>query len=296
MAMLDLQRLEATLTASMGLGLSVQPRETENGLTVRILPTDVHPHHGFGIDVQVGWRSAVAVFVPGPFALEFVELMGAADEHARASFEAVARQLRERKVDLDIRINGSRVNPTDSSQWPHTWQSLEIRLASRPFDRTDASAEREFREVLFLCEGMLALVLSLAAEPISTVEAHEIDPSTAGYPEGALVRVVANRYERDPRNRALAIAIHGTICRGCGFDFEAVYGAIGRGYIELHHVVPVAKMGEHYRVNPTTDLVPVCPNCHAMLHRRNPPLTVEQLQRLIRADSRAVEYQDCGLQ
>lgn len=107
----------------------------------------------------------------------------------------------------------------------------------------------------------------------------ELDETTeSGLPEGGQSRVIVNRYERDPRNRAAAIAIHGSSCLVCGFDFGAEYGDIADGFIHIHHLTPVSQMGTNYMVNPRTDLVPLCPNCHAAAHRRNPPLSIDELK------------------
>lgn len=90
---------------------------------------------------------------------------------------------------------------------------------------------------------------------------------------------MVNRYERSADARARCLAHHGYKCSVCSFDFAAIYGAIGKGYIHVHHVVPIADIGKEYEINPITDLVPVCPNCHAMIHITQPALTVEQLQK-----------------
>ncbi|WP_206431606.1 HNH endonuclease [Deinococcus psychrotolerans] len=62
---------------------------------------------------------------------------------------------------------------------------------------------------------------------------------------------------------------------------EEFYGPVAYGFIHVHHSKPLSEIGERYTVNPETDLMPVCPNCHAMLHRTQPPLTTEQLRELI---------------
>lgn len=105
------------------------------------------------------------------------------------------------------------------------------------------------------------------------------------YPEGALRRVTVNAYERDPEARAGCIRIRGVRCIACRFDFEATYGDIGKGFIHVHHRVPLARIRRAYSVNPATDLVPVCPNCHAMLHaterKSGEVLSVEALKAMI---------------
>ncbi|MED4046764.1 HNH endonuclease, partial [Priestia aryabhattai] len=66
-----------------------------------------------------------------------------------------------------------------------------------------------------------------------------------------------------------------------GFNFEEVYGERGRDFIEIHHIKPLSSLKEAVAINPKTDLVPLCANCHRMIHRRkNEVLTVEQLKAL----------------
>ncbi len=98
------------------------------------------------------------------------------------------------------------------------------------------------------------------------------------YVEGATLRVSVNRYERDRNAREKCIAHHGSICAICGFNFTVAFGALGEGFIHVHHVVPLATIGATYQVDPEKDLVPVCPNCHAMLHKKNPPFSPEELR------------------
>jgi 5-methylcytosine-specific restriction protein A len=101
----------------------------------------------------------------------------------------------------------------------------------------------------------------------------------ATFPEGALSRELVNRYERDPRARKACLEHHGFRCVVCGFSFEERYGDLGRNYIHVHHTLELSKVPPGYRVNPLTDLVPVCPNCHAMIHRgTGPALTVDELR------------------
>lgn len=86
--------------------------------------------------------------------------------------------------------------------------------------------------------------------------------------EGAVDEVLANRYERNHKAREECIRLKGCRCYICGFDFEEAYGPIGKNFIHVHHVVPISKIGKNYKLNVATDLIPVCPNCHAMLHSK----------------------------
>ena len=106
-------------------------------------------------------------------------------------------------------------------------------------------------------------------------------PEGKAYFEGLAQQVVINRYERSTDARAACIAHYGCVCQVCSVDFSKRYGPLGEGFIHVHHVVPVSSVGNEYRVDPVADLVPVCPNCHAMLHRSEPPLAVERLRALL---------------
>lgn len=104
--------------------------------------------------------------------------------------------------------------------------------------------------------------------------------------EGGKVTIVVSRYERDPNNRRDCIKIHGTKCKVCGFDFAKTYGAIGDGFIHVHHLTPLSQTGKKRKTDPKKDLTPVCANCHEMLHRRKPPYEIEELKALISAAQR----------
>ena len=111
--------------------------------------------------------------------------------------------------------------------------------------------------------------------------AEELTPGVK-YVEGARKTVVVNAYERDPGARAACLAKYGFACTVCDVRLEDRYGEIAREFIHVHHVTPVSKIGKAYEVDPVQDLRPVCPNCHAILHRKDPPLTIEAARKLVR--------------
>jgi hypothetical protein len=106
------------------------------------------------------------------------------------------------------------------------------------------------------------------------------------YREGAVRRVEVNAYERDPAARKRCIEHYGAACSVCGFDFGAMYGEVVDGFIHVHHLRPLAEIGEEYAVDPVADLRPVCPNCHAVLHSQTPPLKIGDVQALLRKPPR----------
>lgn len=100
--------------------------------------------------------------------------------------------------------------------------------------------------------------------------------------EGAKKQIVVNAYERNIIARNKCIRIHGSKCVICGFDFENFYGSDFKGKIHVHHIKPLHKIDDTYIVDPEKDLVPVCPNCHMVLHsKRDDAYTIEEVKQMI---------------
>lgn len=114
------------------------------------------------------------------------------------------------------------------------------------------------------------------------ISADEIEKEQV-YLEGTIKNISVNAYERNPAARQKCIAHYGAICFICGIDFEKFYGELGKGYIHVHHLVALSEIGAEYQIDPIKDLRPVCPNCHAMLHRRKPAFTVDELSAIVHA-------------
>lgn len=96
-------------------------------------------------------------------------------------------------------------------------------------------------------------------------------------------RVYASwRYERNRKAREVCIRHYGPRCFVCGFDYEARYGPLGKDFIHVHHLVPLHLIGTSYKVHAIDDLRPLCANCHEMIHRRDPMLSIRELQDIIR--------------
>jgi hypothetical protein len=106
-------------------------------------------------------------------------------------------------------------------------------------------------------------------------------PAGSAYSEGNVLQILINRYERDPRARKECIKHHGTICVLCGFDFVSVYGNVMGSFTHVHHIKPLSTAGADYEVDPIKDLRPVCPNCHAVLHRREPPYSLDEVRQFL---------------
>ena len=135
------------------------------------------------------------------------------------------------------------------------------------------------------------VVEALGSEDVSRLE-HELTaagwggsfalpdelPPGAPLVEGAATLIWVSGYERNPALRDQCIAAHGTDCSACGKGFGSVYGPVAAGYIHVHHLRPLSEVGGEHPVDPVADLRPVCPNCHAVLHRRVPPYSIEDVR------------------
>jgi predicted HNH restriction endonuclease len=115
------------------------------------------------------------------------------------------------------------------------------------------------------------------------------DGGDTEFPEGKQYELKHKARERNPKlvikAKALFKSKHGRLfCEACKFDFKAKYGNIGDGFIEVHHTIPVSepKSGQKTSI---ADLALVCSNCHRILHRRRPWLTISALRKLLRQAS-----------
>ena len=157
------------------------------------------------------------------------------------------------------------------------------------FERKSIEGENKFLISLAKKE---AINLALEKEMEITNE-FWLDPSEdsgqESVKEGEKLRIEVNKYERSQKNRLMALAFHGYDCSVCGLNFVKKYGEIGNDFIHIHHTVPISKLKLNYQLNIEKDLIPVCPNCHAMLHKGdhmiNRPFTVKELKKRMLTDA-----------
>ena len=107
-------------------------------------------------------------------------------------------------------------------------------------------------------------------------------PESKKIKEGAKKTITINAYERSTKARNECIRHWGAKCKVCDIDFGKQYGKAAKGFIHVHHVVGIATIGKAYKVNPQKDLLPVCPNCHAVMHFSEPPLTVAKVRAMMK--------------
>lgn len=160
----------------------------------------------------------------------------------------------------------------DEPQWQRFFTQDELRIASERLTQFGYFARRA-----------IALVES---DQLSADEFE--DPAL--YPEGEKVQVTVSAYERSPTARQKCIDHYGATCYVCGFDYATIYGDLGRGRIQVHHLTPFGEGSAARETNPIADLRPVCANCHWMLHRRNPPVAIAELQQIVKASRAAIGH------
>lgn len=268
--MIDITLFADRLAARFGLNLTSELNGDGADSCVSLRVGGIDAPNGFRVNITHGWRSIEASFVPDTFASGLMKTLCADEAKRRHEFSSLSSafassgtkcvaRVDERTADLSVLPDGK-------------WTRFNL-TCSRLTDKSDEQHDSE--EVAGAC---LALLLSLL--PTEGDEA-EIGPLGQGLPEGALTRIAVNRYERRPANRAAAIAAHGATCKACGFDFAQFYGTLGEGFIEVHHRTPVSQMGGSYLLDPVKDLVPLCSNCHQMVHREYPPIDAEELRGIL---------------
>jgi predicted restriction endonuclease len=109
----------------------------------------------------------------------------------------------------------------------------------------------------------------------------EISKSEKYLTEGKSKTISVNIYERNNQARKECIEHFGMNCQVCGFNFKEKFGEIGKNFIHVHHKIEISTIGKEYSVNPITDLIPVCPNCHSMLHKRKPAFSIDELKEIM---------------
>jgi len=276
---IDEKAMADVLSARFRLTLSGCVIQTGNGARFGVRASDIPQPNGFAVAVAKGWKSLEADFLPDTYAGELIRAMGQKASVSNQSFVSLARSFDRIGNRINLKVNGSVLSLEDALP-PPPWNKFELNVrqltdvASSQEDSLQSAAEN-------IASACLALILMLL--PLEEDESGSQPLFEAGLPEGACTIVTVNRYERNPTNRAACIAAHGSKCQVCGFDFGEVYGSLGHGYIEVHHRVPVSKMGAAYRIDPVKDLVPLCANCHAAVHRTDPPLAPEDLSTFLMA-------------
>jgi predicted HNH restriction endonuclease len=158
-----------------------------------------------------------------------------------------------------------------------TWNNLGYRFGAKLGQRSESEINEAYD---FLAQRYSIRGAELSSVNTASFFPDEVD-SAQIFREGAVRQVTVNAYERDPKARRKCIDYYGLNCSVCNFNFGKVYGQLGEGFIHVHHLRPISEIAEEYEVDPVEDLRPVCPNCHAMIHRAPRPYSIEEMKNII---------------
>lgn len=141
--------------------------------------------------------------------------------------------------------------------------------------------------------GLLPVTNGTKSVELAQLSELLIDTDIAGddeeFPEGKELTQLHKRKERNPKvvleKKKRVLREKGKLeCEVCKFDFVKKYGQLGYGFAECHHIVPVSKLTEGHKTK-LSDLAIVCANCHRMLHKARPLISIDQLQTIIKENA-----------
>ena len=111
------------------------------------------------------------------------------------------------------------------------------------------------------------------------------DESDEEFEEGKLLTRVHKYRERNSnlvrKKKKKVLELKGKLeCEVCEFDFKEQYAELGEGFAECHHTIPVSKLKKRQKTK-LSDLAILCANCHRMIHRSKPMLSIRELKELL---------------
>lgn len=269
----------AAFIAKLPLALDFQETPTsQNGLSFRLMHGD--KTSGFIVNGEIGWKSLSLSFCPQEFSGGIVRHLEQLSKERLVALQEPLNKILNLGGKIFVETDGASIELNKLEIWPKLGRSLEIRAEFGPIEVRNSSNKPDKKIVETLIATFASLLAALLPLEVIDDTIEEAD-HLIGLPEGARISIYVNRYERSRANRDACIRYNGTRCRVCQFDFGSIYGPMGAGYIEVHHLTPVSSFGISRSVDPRHDLVPLCANCHAMVHRRNPPYTPDELRELL---------------
>jgi 5-methylcytosine-specific restriction protein A len=265
----------ASLSAELGVELLSEENSVDRTNPYSIRFSGLDDSKSFSLVIARSWKTTQVSFKADPFARDVLHYLCSQINERSKQVGAYLEANQSNYSSINLEIDGRPFfgSSNNLSQDPSLTFEVETLTSESSIQYGLLNGQEE--KLLRFAVSMFASVLPI--EMVSYRHADEV----VGYPEGAVSQVLVNKYERDPRNRKAAISLHGKSCMACGFNFQEKYGDLGDDYIVVHHTVPVSQMGNDYIVDPSTDLATLCANCHAMVHRQNPPISVLELSKLL---------------
>jgi len=276
------ESVASALSHRFGIALAGRTGSNDAGSYFEVYPSDIEESESFKLQIRLGWHNLEGLFLPGSFSAPLIQAMGRAGNEQRSVFKSFADSIIKDGGRIVMTLNGSPVLPLNEATWAAEWHQLSVSFKKSPID----VSQNDTALAVSWTGRFLGMFLALAP----TEEIRD-EPGRKGQPEGNVQIIEVTRYERSRLNRAACLQLQGTKCLACGFDFADKYGPLGEGFIHVHHVVPVSEIGTNYVIDPSRDLIPLCANCHSMIHLKEVALTLEQLQNII---EKAVQQRSNG--
>lgn len=214
--------------------------------------------------------------------LDILRLIYESKNHEASSSEIAARLHKGHYAQINLQISkfSKRVIHKTKVQ-PPLRKDGTTRWWHVPFLGYDDKATGRFPWIM-RPELAIAFESVCTNQIIDVIYPGEIDiQDTYSFVEGSMQPVFVNRYERNREARNVCISHYGSKCAICGFDFEKMYGAIGKDKVHVHHLIPLSEIQKEYKVDPINDLRPVCPNCHLIIHSKKVPFTLDEVRTMI---------------
>lgn len=214
---------------------------------------------------------------PDIYGRNFLDNINNSKAEQRNIFCEYWKQLGEKKIKL--LINEMEYNIDSFMKDNSKWNTFMLKFSKNAY--YDEANENKADRIIKYTSLFTAMVLSIVTYEINGYDDEELLKSFIEVSEGTAKQIKSIKYERNPINRQICLANKGYKCSVCGFNFEKKYGIIGKDFIEVHHIVPVSKMGDNYKIDPIKELYPLCSNCHSMIHRKDPPYSIEELKKIL---------------
>lgn len=259
------------LSRALGLELIDSKVQEKSGFTFGLRIKNLPQPFGFEVRVQQSLMSTKAQVFLDSFPGDLLTICKSSFANRKEEIESVILAAASAGISTQLLVDG-RENFRNLENSP--WESLELTLHKKFENYEDATN----------CLKLTVMMIFSIMIPLITEESENLleEVSIEYQEEGRKTSSIVNKYERSRVNRAIALEIHGFICAACGLRMADLYGPIGEGVIHVHHLQPVSSMEAPRVLNPATDLIPLCPNCHTVVHRKNPPLSIAELQEAIK--------------
>ncbi len=265
-------RLKAHLENVFSMSFDVENTDKDGEIRYTCYPSNEDAMY-FNVSIYIHNHIRLIIDItPQKHGRYILNEMALASTEKRSNFFNYIDYLKGKKIKFSFKVNGEELNA--QSEWPSGWKDLSCKITKLPIPDIDQD-DAEYIILSEWAQDCFELLFSLLT--ISDVGESDVAVQT----EGTQTEIRSIRYERNPANRKICLHKKGYICAVCGMNFYDMYGEIGKEYIEVHHTTPVSEMGEGYKLDIGRDLMPLCSNCHSMVHRRKPPYSVSELKRFM---------------